>query len=302
MAGRDEALLGALVECSERVRQAIIGAERGLLARVVGMGADGAETSGIDRIAEDAALAFFDARGDGWNVLSEEVGLIDRGSAVTLILDPIDSTSNATAAAELTTRPPAGEAHAIPVPLPPHSNQYGFPYYAFSVAALVDGVPAAACVRNLPTGDLFTAVRGGGSRLNGVPVRCEPVEAVRGAWTALVRPADAETVRRLAPLLLGARRVRITGCTSLDLCLIAAGSLHAFVNPNFHLPPGYGEKVVDYAGALLILEEAGGVASDPSGRPLPLGLDLTRRVAPVAASTPRLLAALIDAIQSGGGV
>ncbi len=292
-----ERLLWSLVECSEMVLQAIVAAERHLLAEVVGMGADGAETKGIDQIAEDVVLGFFNELQTPVNILSEEVGFIDRGSAVTVIVDPIDATANATAAAELTLTHLPASMHAVPPALPSHSGQFGFPFYAFSVGALLDGEPIASCVRNLPTGDVFTAVKGGGSRMNGVPIHCEPVTELKDAWLALVRPADDEGLRRTAPLILGSNRVRITGCTALDLCLIAAGSLHGFANPNVHWPPNFGEKVVDYAGSLLILSEAGGVSSDQYGDPLPLHLDLLSRVMPFAAGTPELLQTLRDSVK-----
>jgi fructose-1,6-bisphosphatase/inositol monophosphatase family enzyme len=287
-----ERLLWSLVECSEQVRLAVIAAERRSLALVVGMGADGAETSGIDRIAEDVALSFFDHLELSVNVLSEEVGLVDRGSSLTVIVDPIDATANATASAELTFPDPSETMHQLAPVAPPYSGQFGFPFYAFSVGAMQDGELIAACVRNLPTGDLFTAVRGGGSRMNGVPIRCEPIQALKDAWVSLVRPADEEGLRRAAGLILNSARIRVTGCTALDLCLIASGVLHGFANPNTHWPPNFGEKVVDYAGALLILEEAGGVASDQYGEPLPLALDLLARVMPFAVSTPELLEAI----------
>lgn len=292
-----ERVLWSLVECSEQVRQAVIAAERRSLAQVVGMGADGAETSGIDQIAEDAAIGFFDHLENKVNILSEEVGFLDRGSSVTVIVDPIDATANATAAAELTlTDLPPSMHHLAPATLP-HSGQFGFPFYAFSVGAMQDGELIAACVRNLPTGDLFTATRGGGSRMNGVPIGCEPIRDLNRAWVSLVRPADQEGLRRASALMLNSARIRVTGCTALDFCLIASGVLHGFANPNTHWPPNFGEKVVDYAGALLILEEAGGVACDSDGEPLPLKLDLLARVMPFAASTPELL----EAIRSAAG-
>ncbi len=292
-----ERLLWSLVECSEQVLQAVVASERHLLAEVVGMGADGAETKGIDQIAEDVVIDFFSRSHTPVNVFSEEVGFVDRGSAVTVIVDPIDATANATAAAELTLTELPVSLHAVPPSLPNHSGQFGFPYYAFSVGALLDGESIASCVRNLPTGDVFTAVKNGGSRMNGVPIHCERVTELRNAWVALVRPADEEGLRRSAPLLLGSNRVRITGCTALDMCLIAAGSLHGFANPNVHWPPNFGEKVVDYAGALLILDEAGGVSADQNGDPLSLQLDLMARVMPFAAGTPELLDALITGVR-----
>ena len=121
-------------ESATAVRRARAEQPAAALAEDLGLGADGAPTSRIDLVAEQAALAFLDGLPPRWrfNILSEERGLIERGAGLTLVIDPIDSTNNAVS---------------------------DFPYYAFSIAA-VDGPPVAGCVINLPTGDCWTAARG----------------------------------------------------------------------------------------------------------------------------------------------
>jgi 3'(2'), 5'-bisphosphate nucleotidase len=106
-------------------------------------------------------------------------------------------------------------------------------------------------------------------------------------------PADLE---RLRPVLFGARRIRITGCTALDLCLTAGGTLHGFVNANRYTNPIWGEKVVDYAAAALVLEETGGALADQHGQPLQYPLDVRHRLCLQAAATPSLLSALLAAL------
>ena len=61
----------------------------------VGMGADGTETLRIDELAERAILDIVETVPDGLNVLSEEVGWLDKGATNTLVVDPIDGTYNA---------------------------------------------------------------------------------------------------------------------------------------------------------------------------------------------------------------
>jgi myo-inositol-1(or 4)-monophosphatase len=290
-------ILKSMVECSERVRLAIIATKRATMSEVVGMGADGATTSRIDLVAEEAALEWFAANEPCGNVLSEEIGLIDRGSALTYVLDPIDSTSNATVSVELNQHaqtPLVG--HERTLDLPHNSQMVGFPYFAFSVAAMVDGKLVAACVRNLPTGDTFTAITGKGARVNDVPVESTRVTSIADAWVAMIRPSGQEGLRRAGAILTGAKRIRITGCSALDIALIASGGVHALVNPNAHRPPHSGEKVVDYAGAQLILHEAGGVLTDTEGNPLPLDNDLVRLTPVLAAATPELHQELLRAI------
>ena len=294
---RDNAILRSLIQCSERVRLSVISANRATLSETVGMGADGASTSRIDQIAELAALDWFERNEPSGNVLSEEIGFVDRGSAITYILDPIDSTSNATVAAPMPGAPPVEVSeHVRTLDLPHNSQMVGFPYFAFSVAALVDGQLVAACVRNLPTGDTFTAVAGQGARVNDVPITTTGIQRLHDAWVALIRPSGDEGLRRVSEILVGAKRVRITGCSALDIALIASGGVHALVNPNAHRPPHSGEKVVDYAGAQLILHEAGGVISDTEGNPLPIDHNLVRLTPVLAAATPQLHEDLIRSI------
>src|SRR5690554_293349 len=95
-------------------------------------------------------------------------------------------------------------------------------------------------------------------------------------------------------IVTGARRIRITGCSALDLALIACGSLDAMVNPNRISPGGYGEKIVDYAGALALLNETGGVLTGVDGSPVSMDFDLTYRVPLLGAANPRLHKALVD--------
>ena len=64
-------------------------------ADVVAMGADGTPTEELDRLAETEILKVLDAEGVDWNLLSEEIGYVSRGGQNTLVVDPIDGTSNA---------------------------------------------------------------------------------------------------------------------------------------------------------------------------------------------------------------
>src|SRR5690606_3070315 len=114
------------------------------------------------------------------------------------------------------------------------------------------------------------------------------------AVLTLVRPETEAAWRTMRTIMTGARRGRITGCSPLDLALIACGSLGAMVNPNRISPAGYGEKIVDYAGALVLLHEVGGVLTGFDGTPVSLDLDLTYRVPLMASANPTLHAALID--------
>jgi fructose-1,6-bisphosphatase/inositol monophosphatase family enzyme len=151
---------------------------------------------------------------------------------------------------------------------------------------------------NLPTGEVFTAARGDGVKLDGVPVRARPVTTLRDARVALIRPETDAAWRTLRAIAVGAARIRVTGCSALDLALISCGTLDALINPNRISPRGYGEKIVDYAGALALLNETGSVLTGFDGVRVSVDFDLSRRTPLVAAATPALHAELIEALHA----
>ena len=107
--------------------------ERG---KKVAMGADGTDTSYIDKVAEDAILEFMDQKDVQANLLSEEVGFVDRGfDDDVLVIDPVDGTYNASR---------------------------GIPFFSISVARgnkiladLTEGL-----VMNMVSGDIYYAEKG----------------------------------------------------------------------------------------------------------------------------------------------
>ena len=284
-----------MVECSDRVHDALLRAEFRQLANVVGMGADGEDTKGIDQAAERAALDYLSQVDPRLNILSEEVGYIERGSALTAVIDPIDSTINATSL-------PAFN-HPDSSDLPErssgaHRHLFGYPYFAFSIGIFDDDHPVAGCVRNLPTGEIFTVVRGCGVELDGILVTSSRHRTLDGARIAFVRPETHTALAAITPVLVGTRtRVRIAGCSALDLALVACGILDGVLNPNRKSPAGYGEKIVDYAGALPMLLEVGGVLTHNDGTPISTSLDLAKRTPILAAATQALheeMRAMVD--------
>jgi myo-inositol-1(or 4)-monophosphatase len=293
---RDRTIVNTLIACGQMVREAVVRAEYHRMADVVGMGADGFATTHIDQLAESAALDFLTSATPPMNILSEEVGLIDIGSTLTAIVDPIDATNNAVAVPNFVQDNDANPRNPDTTPLG-EGHVFGFPYYAFSVGVVEDGQLVAGCVMNLPTGEVFTAARGQGVELDGVRVKARDVETIDRAVISFVRPETETAWRSTRTLMTGARRVRITGCSALDLALIACGSLDAMVNPNRISPKGFGEKIVDYAGALALLNEVGAVLTGVDGQPVSIDLDLSYRVPLLGAANPALHTALIELLE-----
>ncbi|HKJ96837.1 MAG TPA: inositol monophosphatase family protein, partial [Thermoplasmataceae archaeon] len=111
-------------------------------SRITGMGADGTNTHFIDKIAEDILMEQVKSGDLPYNIISEEIGLVDRGYGENLIVDPVDGTYNAI---------------------------NGIPFYSVSIAIGKEDTDSVSrgFVMNLGNGDVFIAEKGKGAFLNG---------------------------------------------------------------------------------------------------------------------------------------
>lgn len=120
--------------------------------------------------------------------------------------------------------------------------------------------------------ELFDAVRGQGTRHNGKSIHVSSTQALGKALVAteIGTTRDQGTVDaifdRITATVKGCRSLRCTGSCALNLAGVAMGRLDAFFEVGFGGP-------WDVAAASLLVEEAGGLVLDPSGRPF----DLTNR-------------------------
>jgi myo-inositol-1(or 4)-monophosphatase len=241
------------------------------LSREVGIGGDGTPTSRLDELVDAAVLDA--ARPFGVNILSEEAGWVDRGSAVTLVVDPVDGTANALA---------------------------GVPLCTFSGAIVVDGTPVEALTRWLDTGRDWAGRRGqaaaarpGQDRAGPGPWRTTGRTRLDGAAISLLRPQPATwpAWQRIAER---SARVRILSCSTLEAILACTGAIDAFADAG-----GDVHRYVDLAAALVYADAAGAVVADAFGRPLDFGTDLTRRWSGIVAATGELAAELAAVICDG---
>ena len=141
-------------------------------------------------------------------------------------------------------------------------------------------VPAPRSWSTRPAGRRFEAVRGGGARVDGVPLRPTGCTDLGEALVGL---------SGYPPRWFGWKQFRALGAVALDLCAVAGGRLDAYVDCS---PSAHGAW--DYLGGMLVCQEAGAVVVDAWDRPL-VTLDHAARRTPVAAATPELLAASIEA-------
>lgn len=190
-----------------------------------------------DLIADAAALEVLDAVGVG--VVSEESGRRRPDEPVTVVVDPLDGSTNASR---------------------------GVPWYATSLCAVVDGVARVALVADLAGGRRYEAVVGGGATCNGVPIAPSGADRLSGAFVGLSGYPSR---------YLGWRQYRALGAAALDLCAVADGTLDGYLDCswNAHGVWDYlaGALVCSEAGA--VVGDASGrdlLVLDPAQRRTPV--------------------------------
>jgi myo-inositol-1(or 4)-monophosphatase len=209
---------------------------------VVGLGAGGDQTVYLDQLAEGIVVRHLEQAyrsGLRFHLISEELGERDFGGSTLVLCDPLDGSVNA---------------------------KLGLPYYAV-VLAVTDGDRfrdvRVGYVQNLVTGDEFHAIAGAGAFRNGKPLQVSPA-AFEGRSIPLVSfdaPSGVEPRERAAAIFARAEKIRQLGSAALNLCHTAAGAVALQVTP---APV----RAFDLAGPLLILREAGGIATDYDGESL----------------------------------
>ena len=138
---------------------------------------------------------------------------------------------------------------------------HDFPCYAVSVAAARRAQPAAGAVYDPLTEELFLATAGGGATLNDDPIRVSEAVEMAESLLAMSFPSrmnletpDVKAFLQAAPRCQAMRR---TGSAALNLAYVACGRLDG--NWAFDIHPW------DSAAGVLLVQEAGGVASSVLG-------------------------------------
>jgi myo-inositol-1(or 4)-monophosphatase len=190
----------------------------------------------MDRAAERHIVATIHTRRTDDAIVGEE-GTAEPGSTrVEWIIDPIDGTTN---------------------------YLYGYPGFAVSIAAAVDGEVVAGVVVDPLNRDVFTATRDGGAHRNDRPIRVSDQSELAHALVATGFSYDAERRRLQAGVLVhvlpAVRDIRRMGAAAVDLCSVACGRVDAFYEKG--LAPW------DFAAGALVAREAGARVGDLDGGP-----------------------------------
>jgi histidinol-phosphatase len=135
----------------------------------------------------------------------------------------------------------------------------GIPYWAVLIAQEEDGVVTAGVVYQPVSGEVYTARRGRGARLDGAPIRVSSVGELAGATVA---HGTLRVLRRrgrwdgFVRLVDGTRRQRGFG-DFLGYAWLAAGRVDVALGVNL--------RIWDVAAPRILVEEAGGRFTDLDG-------------------------------------
>lgn len=231
-----------------------------------GIGAGGDVSRNIDVAAERAVLEYLAESGVSCTVLGEECGRVEVGGGGGgggpgghVIMDAIDGSANAVR---------------------------GMPFFCCSLAyaeGATLGSVTDAVVADLATGRAYSAARGRGAFVDGLPARVQsgkPAYRIVGANLSGAQPA---LVERLRPLFSAHGHVRHFGANALEMSMLAAGLMDVYIDLRGKI------RVQDAAAGCLIVREAGGVVVDESLGDLDSDLEYTTRLSFIAASSRAVL-------------
>ena len=173
---------------------------------------------------------------DGFLAEETQTGIKTDGKYI-WVIDPIDGTTN--------------YAHT-------------FAHSAVSVALTYKGKPVMGAVMDIFKGELFSAVKGKGSKLNGKKIKVSKTNKLQDSLLITGFPYDRTTVKKMhipifTDFIYNCHDVRRTGSAALDCCWIACGRADGYWE--FSLNPW------DCCAGALIVKEAGGKITDFDGKP-----------------------------------
>ena len=169
-------------------------------------------------------------------VLGEEFGISEGPSDYCWVTDPLDGTANYAAM---------------------------LPIFSVAIALLHKGAPILGVVFDPNTDCMFSGTKNSGATLNGVPLHVNNREKLDAIG---LFGFSSGVMESLDPFMQKSLKGRSLGSAALHICSVAAGYFDGSFDPF--------TKLWDIAAPAVILEEAGGMTTHPSGEPIfPLPLD-----------------------------
>jgi myo-inositol-1(or 4)-monophosphatase len=191
----------------------------------------------VDRESEAYIIGRIRASFPDHGILSEESSEILSSSPYRWIVDPLDGTTN---------------------------YAHGYPCFCVSIGVERKGELLAGAVFDPLLQEMFTATTGGGAFRNGERIFVSRTETLRRSLLATGFAYDVKAARDnnldfFRAFVFAGQAIRRDGSAALDMCYLACGRFDGFWE--LKLRPW------DTAAGLLILSEAGGVATRLDGSP-----------------------------------
>ena len=189
-----------------------------------------------DKIAEEMITSKINHLFPDHDILAEEFSYVSTGSDFRWIIDPLDGTTN---------------------------YAHGYPVFCVSIALQKLDEIILGVIYNPMLKEMFVAEKGEGAFLNGREIHVSNTIRIAQSFIATGFPYDIRedsqnNLNYFNEMIMKARAIRRAGSAALDLAYVAGGRFDGFWE--LKLNPW------DTAAGWLIVEEAGGVVTDFSGK------------------------------------
>jgi myo-inositol-1(or 4)-monophosphatase len=186
-----------------------------------------------DKAADAAVIEVLQRHVPQHAILTEESGQMGDSARYLWAIDPLDGTTN-------------------------YVHQY--PFFATSIALLIDGIPQVGAVYLPAQNELFLAATGLGATRNQQPICVSQTANLNQSFLGTYMGFDAATTqsRRVAHLMAQTQGVRQMGSAAVDLAYVACGRSDAYWQSQ-------GLAVWDMAAGVVLVREAGGQVTECNG-------------------------------------
>ena len=185
----------------------------------------------VDVLVEERIISLLQSEYPDFNILTEEASAINNDSEYTWVIDPLDGTNN---------------------------YIHGVPFYSVSIALTGSEDILMAAVYDPWMKELFRAEKGAGAWINDRRIAVSEQKSLSETFIGCDLGYDAESggrflqaIRNSWPRMFG---VRIMGSAVLGLAYVACGRFGLYVHSCLY--------PWDVAGGILLVREAGGIATD----------------------------------------
>lgn len=192
-------------------------------------------TTKYDKMTDQFIVRMLEKRFSKYNFLTEESGLIDRGSDYTWVIDSLDGTVN---------------------------FAYGNPLFSICIALMKGVQPIIGLIYAPALNELYYAEKGKGAFLNGKKIRVTKISDLNKSYVYVCEGGDKNrkrTVKVMAKIYPHVVDLRKLGSAGLECAWLAAGRAEGYVTTAI--------EPWDVAAGVLIVKEAGGKVTNFKNKP-----------------------------------